>query len=45
MYTFLMKLTGAGFPEIVRDLGRKAGVDVPESTGGYSNHERTQFGA
>ncbi|MEP7151920.1 MAG: CHC2 zinc finger domain-containing protein, partial [Nitrospira sp.] len=44
VYTFLMKLTGAGFPEIVRDLGRKAGVDVPESTGGHSNHERTQLG-
>lgn len=44
VYTFLMKLTGAGFPEIVRDLGRKAGVDVPELTGGYSNHERTQLG-
>ncbi|MBA2485090.1 MAG: DNA primase [Nitrospira sp.] len=44
VYTFLMKLTGAGFPEIVRDLGRKAGVDVPESTGGYSSHERTQLG-
>ena len=44
VYTFLMKLTGAGFPEIVRDLGRKAGVDVPESTSGYSSHERTQLG-
>lgn len=44
VYTFLMKLTGAAFPEIVRDLGRKAGVDVPESTGGYSSHERTQLG-
>ena len=31
VYTFLMKLTGAAFPEIVRELGRKAGVDVPES--------------
>ncbi len=44
VYTFLMKLTGAGFPEIVRDLGRKVGVDVPESSGGYSSHERTQLG-
>ena len=32
VYTFLMRLTGAAFPEIVRDLGRKVGVDVPEST-------------
>ena len=43
VYTFLMKLTGAAFPEIVRDLGRKAGVDVPESTGGGSSHERSQL--
>ena len=40
VYTFLMKLTGAAFPEIVRDLGRKAGVVVPEPTGG-SRQERT----
>ena len=39
-----MKLTGAGFPEIVRDLGRKVGVDVPESAGGYSSEARTQLG-
>ena len=26
--TFLMKLTGASFPEIVRDLGRKAGKQL-----------------
>ncbi|HVG02477.1 MAG TPA: DNA primase, partial [Nitrospira sp.] len=39
VYTFLMKLTGSAFPEIVRDLGRKAGIDVPESTGG-PRHER-----
>ncbi len=35
-----MKLTGAAFPEIVRDLGRKAGIDVAESSGG-SRQERT----
>ncbi|MCS6295314.1 MAG: DNA primase [Nitrospira sp.] len=44
VYTFLMKLTGGAFPEIVRDLGRKVGVDVPEATGGYSNEARTQLG-
>ena len=44
VYTFLMKLTGAGFPEIVRDLGRKVGVDVPESAGGSSSEARTQLG-
>ncbi len=44
VYTFLMKLTGAAFPEIVRDLGHKVGVDVPEATGGYSNEARTQLG-
>ncbi len=31
VFTFLMKITGAGFPEIVRDLGRKVGIDVPEA--------------
>jgi len=44
VYTFLMRLTGAAFPEIVRDLGRKVGVDVPESTGGFSTEARTQLG-
>ncbi|HNA26932.1 MAG TPA: DNA primase [Nitrospira sp.] len=44
VYTFLMKLTGAAFPEIVRDLGRKVGVDVPESSGGYSTEARAQLG-
>ena len=43
VYTFLMKLTGGAFPEIVRDLGRKVGVDVPEATGGYSSEARTQL--
>ncbi len=43
VYTFLMKLTGAGFPEIVRDLGRKVGVDVPESAGGQPSRERAQL--
>ncbi|QOJ34646.1 MAG: DNA primase [Nitrospira sp.] len=44
VFTFLMKLTGAGFPEVVRDLGRKAGVEVPESSGGPSPQERSQLG-
>jgi DNA primase len=43
VYTFLMKLTGSTFPEIVRDLGRKVGVDVPAAAGGYSNEARTQL--
>jgi len=43
VYTFLMKLTGSAFPEIVRDLGRKVGVDVPDAAGGYSNEARTQL--
>ncbi|MBX3236690.1 MAG: DNA primase [Nitrospiraceae bacterium] len=43
VFSFLMKLTGAPFPEVVRDLGRKAGVDVPESAGGYSSQERNQM--
>ncbi len=44
VFKFLMKLTGATFPEVVRELGRKVGVDVPEATGGYSDQERSQLG-
>ena len=31
VFTFLMRITGANFPETVRELGQKLGVDVPES--------------
>jgi DNA primase len=32
VFTFLMRITGAGFPETVRDLGRKVGIEVQEPT-------------
>ena len=31
VFAFLMRITGASFPETVRDLGQKCGIDVPES--------------
>lgn len=31
VFTFLMRITGANFPETVRDLGQKLGIDVPDS--------------
>lgn len=31
VFTFLMKLEGVSFPDAVRELGRKAGVDIPTS--------------
>ena len=31
VFTFLMRITGANFPETVRDLGQKFGIDVPDS--------------
>ena len=31
VFTFLMRVTGANFPETVRELGRKFGIDVPDS--------------
>jgi DNA primase len=30
VFTFLTRITGASFPEVVRDLGRKVGVEVAE---------------
>jgi DNA primase len=32
VFTFLTRLTGESFPEVVRDLGRKVGIEVEEST-------------
>ncbi len=32
-FTFVMKMEGTSFPETVRELGRKAGVEVPEVRG------------
>ena len=31
VFTFLMRITGANFPETVRELGQKFGIDVPDS--------------
>jgi DNA primase len=31
VFTFLMRITGSNFPEIVRELGQKLGIDVPDS--------------
>jgi DNA primase len=32
VFTFLTRITGSSFPETVRDLGRKVGIEVQEST-------------
>lgn len=34
VFTFLSRLTGASFPEVVRDLGRTVGIEVEESASG-----------
>ncbi|HXH85780.1 MAG TPA: CHC2 zinc finger domain-containing protein, partial [Nitrospira sp.] len=31
VFTFLTRITGASFPEIVRDLGRKVGIEIQET--------------
>ena len=33
VFAFLTRITGASFPEVVRDLGRKVGIEVQESAG------------
>ncbi len=38
VFTFLTRITGASFPETVRELGRKVGIEVPESSGGPGTH-------
>jgi DNA primase len=43
VFTFLIRITGAPFPEVVRDLGRKVGVDLPD-TAAYSSSSPTQHG-
>ncbi len=32
VFNFLTRITGASFPEVVRDLGRKVGIEVQESS-------------
>jgi DNA primase len=34
VFTFLTRITGASFPETVRDLGRKVGIEVQEAVSG-----------
>ncbi len=31
VFTFLTRITGASFPETVRELGRKAGIEIPDA--------------
>ncbi|MCP9460566.1 MAG: DNA primase [Nitrospira sp.] len=38
VFTFLTRLTGANFPEVVRELGQKVGVEVAEAPVVSGNH-------
>lgn len=42
VFSFLTRITGASFPEVVRDLGQKVGIEVQESAG--FNPQTAQFG-
>ncbi len=42
VFSFLTRITGASFPDVVRELGRKVGVEVQESAGG--NPQAAQSG-
>ncbi|MDO9118478.1 MAG: DNA primase [Nitrospira sp.] len=42
VFSFLTRITGASFPEVVRDLGRKVGIEVQESA--EVNPQAAQFG-
>ena len=42
VFSFLTRITGASIPEVVRDLGRKVGIEVQESAG--FNPQAAQFG-
>src|SRR5437867_12502022 len=39
VFTFVMKMEGTSFPETLRELGRKAGVDVPVMQGARPGQE------
>ncbi|NJN69803.1 MAG: hypothetical protein HC801_05700 [Nitrospira sp.] len=39
VFTFLSRLTGASFPEVVRDLGRTVGIEVVEERAANSGHQ------
>ena len=38
VFTFLTRVTGASFPETVRDLGRRVGIEVQEPTADSLSH-------
>ena len=38
VFTFLMRVTGGSFPEVVRDLGRTVGIEVEEATASAGPH-------
>lgn len=38
VFGFLMRITGSTFPETVRELGQKVGIEVKESGGGAGSH-------
>ena len=37
VFSFLMRITGASFPDTVRELGQKVGIEVKESGGGLNS--------
>jgi DNA primase len=43
VFSFLMRITGASFPDTVRELGQKVGIEVKESGGGAGS-QGTQSG-
>jgi len=43
VFGFLMRITGASFPDTVRELGEKVGIEVKESAGG-TGFQGTQSG-
>jgi DNA primase len=43
VFSFLMRITGSSFPDTVRELGQKVGIEVKESGGGAGSQE-TQSG-
>jgi len=38
VFTFLTRMTGASFPEVVRELGRKVGIEISETTSQRGAH-------
>lgn len=42
VFTFLTRITGATFPDTVRDLGRRVGIEVPDGVEGRPDHHAAQ---